>query len=145
MPSLPLRELPYGLHVCGFPGVSKRALRCVRLLAEKFQRVIPVRHHLIIEVVPANAICYADLPQAFAIFLQPKVRGMQPRILIIGMKPRDGSENRFGKNPSLFKDMLPIILAHELAHYEQFRDRRKMTERGVNVRARSLLKMIRRR
>jgi hypothetical protein len=31
---------------------------------------------------------------------------------------------------------------HELAHYEQFRDRRPLTERGVEARARKLYLLI---
>jgi len=38
---------------------------------------------------------------------------------------------------------IETILAHELVHYEQWRDGRELVERGVAVRARNILKQIR--
>jgi predicted SprT family Zn-dependent metalloprotease len=38
---------------------------------------------------------------------------------------------------------LTEIIAHELAHYEQFRDGRKLQERGIAVRTRTLVQEIR--
>lgn len=37
---------------------------------------------------------------------------------------------------------LPCILAHEWAHFEQWRDGKELTERGIEVRMRSLLRLI---
>jgi hypothetical protein len=37
---------------------------------------------------------------------------------------------------------LVFNLCHEVAHYEQWRDGRPLTERGVNVRARTLVRLI---
>ena len=37
-------------------------------------------------------------------------------------------------------DSLPETLAHEVVHYEQSRDGRRLTERGVAVRSRNLLR-----
>lgn len=41
-------------------------------------------------------------------------------------------------------DAVLVTIAHELCHYEQWRDRRKMTERGVEQRAKALVRRWRR-
>lgn len=60
----------------------------------------------------------------------------------------DGPGKREGYAPHMvvvYDDGLMDTIAHEIVHYEQWRDGREMNERGVNQRAAALVRQWRRR
>ena len=104
-------------------------------ISEHLQVLSDVPHDLLMVIYPAEVVTTDDGDACWATFQEPtgntnlhiKIAGRFPR----GMFPhrRDGIEN------------LMDSVCHEFAHYEQWRDGKEITERGVNVRARGLLKL----
>jgi hypothetical protein len=92
------------------------------LLAERLESATPIPHELPVDVLPER-----DLSGAWGWFLCENGR---PGILLAG-----------GASWLAVR----MTLCHELAHYEQWRDGRTVQERGVRVRARTLLEMAARR
>ncbi len=119
-----------------YSGVSKRSRKALREAANRFASVVDIRHKLTIHVAPepidtcdmrANMVSlgvfgdFADHPRIFL----ASVPGHGLEI--------DGEwhgDERYPVN----------VFAHELVHYEQFRDGRNLTERGTAVRSRTILK-----
>ncbi len=116
---------------------------CNRVAANVFANVVPVipdvidlRHRLNFFACPAKTVG-ADGKFGFGAFV---VVRCVPEIHIADQKP----------NASVMdhehEEQLLQTISHELAHYEQWRDRhrgRKLTERGVEVRARTITAVIR--
>lgn len=99
---------------------------------------VDFRHAVKIHVVPSRVV--GDQPPfgrlhgvGFGAFA---IRRGKPSIWIAGIRQEGcitDDEHR---------EMLLRVLCHELAHYEQWRDGKRLQERGVGVRARSLMKKI---
>ena len=96
------------------------------------------RHHVPVEVVPEACIATDD-GLAWAAFYEPAAPGDCPRIYVAG-----GSVVAFrrvhGWTTQRALRALRVDLAHEVVHYEQWRDGRDLTERGVDMRARRLVR-----
>lgn len=103
-------------------------------LARDAATVTPIRHRLFVYVAPAAAVESGETGQVgFGVLCISCLRRDQtvtkPEIWIAGKPPT--------KRPESF---LRHIFAHELAHYEQYRDGKPLTERGVAVRTKTLVK-----
>lgn len=107
-------------------GVSRVVAKIVRKLAWDAHHVTPMRHTIQVYVVPAITVSDDGHRFGFAAF---RMAGGEPEIWIGGEPPKgvDDLEAYLREN-----------FAHELAHYEQWRDGRTLQERGVEVRARTL-------
>ena len=87
-------------------------------------------------------------PLSYGLFEHPKRRRSLPAFVTVAARvPRTDYRRRFVRERydgwiSLHLRAVGHTLLHELVHYEQWRDRRPMTERGVNVRARGLYRRI---
>jgi len=86
---------------------------------------IPMKHALVVTVVPGNVIQTPSGKRAFGLF---RASGNGIEICIAGTPIR---------NMTTIDD-IERTLCHEFAHYEQFRDGRRLQERGVKVRAENL-------
>jgi len=64
----------------------------------------------------------------------------EKRLICLGTGLAELCQQQFGDNRRNACMAVIETLAHELAHYEQFRDGRPLQERGVGVRAKSLMK-----
>lgn len=113
----------------------------VRAVVERMvraaEKVTPIRHPLTVHVAPAPAVRGGDDGIGFG-FTQVDTRtpGAPVHIALAG-EPPDGCES-----PEDIADFLESTFAHELAHYEQHRDGKPLQERGVEVRARNLRRLM---
>lgn len=112
-----------------FKGVEKKVQLIIRRLVVGVERSIRIDHKLIINIVPAPAVASPDGGVGFGATVFPKCE-----MWIAGVVPEECANEAV--------HFLSLTLAHEFAHYEQFRDSRKIQERGVSVRARTLQKYI---
>lgn len=119
------------------PGVSLETRFTVRLFRFAIPEIIRIEHPLPIMVCDAPAVA-TPTGYGFGVF---QVHRNKCEIFIAGSlldehdKPLEQAENA---------EQVLQSLAHELAHYEQWRDGRNLTERGVAVRARGILRAFKR-
>jgi hypothetical protein len=127
-----------GLRLYCRPGVPAHARRTLVPFARWLRYRLPFRHHVPVEVVP-EACIETDQGLAWAAFYAPTMPGDSPRIYLAG-----GSaavmRRLHGWTTQRALRVLRVDLAHEVVHYEQWRDGREMTERGVDERARRLVR-----
>lgn len=111
-------------------GVSREVRTAVRAFVNRVEQAVRFEHEVPIVVVPAPVIS-VERDAAFGGFChqEGKVR------IIIG-----GAVHEDYKLPEIIN-----TVAHELVHYEQWRDGRELGERGVAVRARNIVKQAGRR
>lgn len=107
--------------------IPRNVRRVVTRLCQELQRATSVPHEVEVIVVPAPAVSRPDGACGFGGFAPA-----DGRIYLAGQRPPDVSS-------AAWQDLVAETLCHELAHYEQWRDGRELTERGVAVRARNLL------
>lgn len=103
-------------------------------LIERAKERFDFKHPIIVQVVPAAVIKDAvsgDI--GFGCFDYQNKKKLQ--IVIAGHKLPEFSDEEW-------PDILIENFCHELAHYEQFRGGKKVQERGVRVRVRSLTKLF---
>jgi hypothetical protein len=128
------------IRVRAFAGCPLDVARAVKRAARLVKRVSPVRHYLTVGIAPHWAIEGPGGLLCAGVFAEPK-RGYHPRILLAaGAAAWWQGEWGWTRRRSV-REMAYRFL-HEYAHYEQFRDRRPIQERGVNVRTESLMKLI---
>lgn len=102
--------------------------RLGRLMA-RLPELTEIPHQLPVTIVPAPGI-KAGEGYGFGAFARD---GQEIGIWIAG--------NPLGVMPmDEFVELAASTLAHELVHYEQWRDGRQLSERGVEVRTRNLLR-----
>jgi len=118
------------IEVIGHESTDPDALTVVRSLAISLDAVSPATHDIEITVVPAPVVTDGD-GFGFAAFY---IDDGRPKMCIAGEKVDEITRDDW------LADMLPSDVAHEWAHYEQWRDGRPVQERGVAVRARTLLR-----
>lgn len=126
------------LQVAFIPKIDRVVRRVVSKGLRWYANNFPVPHNVKVLIVPAPVVIGPDGMSGFGVFCTRPVtvndRRVRPGILIAGQCPPTGIT---------YDDWLqtiPETLFHELAHYEQFRDGRKLQERGVAVRALNLAK-----
>jgi hypothetical protein len=107
-----------------------------RVTQRRMRELIPaipsdlLRHRLRIRVVPAKVVGDGKSGFGFGCF---RVVRRAPEIWLAGERPERTVTD------AEWAEMLTTTFAHELAHYEQWRDGRPLQERGVAVRARSIV------
>jgi hypothetical protein len=121
------------LIVYAHPQVSEESARHICRLADKLNATINVPHRLPVYLVPTQSVAGRDGKAGFAVFFCKK----NDSYIIIGAR----QSNLLFPKLSDHLSHLETCLCHEVAHYEQWRDGRKLQERGVAVRARSLLSL----
>lgn len=131
-----------GFRLRFYPGVDP-ALRDFLLgFARWLRRRVSFRHPVLVTVVPHATVMGLDGAPGWAVFLIPgPEHGSSDlvRIFLAGGKLRVlETRYRLGRRPALVR--LAQDLAHEVVHYEQWRDRRVVSERGVNRRAEALVR-----
>ena len=104
-------------------GVPEASERAIRKLAATLSKLTEIRHPLPVFVVAEDRLQDASRPYGVFWFCESDRTG---RIELAGKGPLDEVLDTF---------------AHELAHYEQWRDGKPVQERGVSVRAKSLLRL----
>jgi hypothetical protein len=114
-----------------YPNVNASLARSVRELCRRAEEVTPVEHCLKVFLMPAPVVlCTQTGRRGYGLFRWGKVHRAE---IFLG----DGRVARGLKLRTRMR-LVRSTFAHELAHYEQWRDGRRMTERGVAVRARTL-------
>lgn len=119
------------------PEVPFEARYSVRLFCTVAPDFLRIEHPLPVIVVPAPVVATPD-GYGFGVFVGHRGKC---HIWLAGAL-RDEKQNYLAKSENT-KQVLQS-LAHELAHYEQWRDGRKLTERGVAVRARGIIRAFKR-
>lgn len=121
-------------------GVKADIRGAVRRLTHWLPTVSQVRHVIEVEMVPAPAI-EADGGFGFGLFVVPARKRQNPTIVIAaGLADVLQEEQGDSREDALLAVRHTFL--HEFAHYEQWRDGRELTERGVSVRAAGLLRKI---
>jgi len=123
------------LHVRVIEGVPAYVAREAQRFAAKVAHVVRIEHPLMVEVVPAEVLTDGHKGYGFGLFYFDKLS--IPSIALAGDLRSIVTE--CGKSEAL--GHLRQTFAHELAHYEQWRDGRKVQERGVEVRARNIVRL----
>lgn len=132
-----------GIKIRVRPGVPKDIAQELRRLARGFQLVSYTWHEIRVVVLPDEQVFPdPDEPGCLGCFGWGRRRSDPLRIMIAaGLAKRLRREYGYPRSVAL-RDVGHTLL-HELAHYEQWRDKREMTERGVKVRAANLYRLIR--
>jgi hypothetical protein len=120
-------------HVQSSDGVHPLVLPRLRKLCEGANELLDVDHHVDIFCDPVEQFTTDIKGKPFECAGLFDCTGNQPNIFVA-----TGSINL-----EFCLRYIEGILAHELAHYEQWRDGRELIERGVAVRARNILRLIR--
>lgn len=114
----------------------------LKRFAAWIRRNVVFRHPVRVTVVPHATVMGHDGAPGWAVFLIPSAdyaAGDVVRIFVGGGKV-EVLETHYGYDTGKALETLVQDLAHEIVHYEQWRDGRAVTERGVDRRAESLLK-----
>ncbi len=136
-----MRKAKNGVYVRCIPGVPADVRRELRRVASLFPEVSRVRHRISVVVAPAPAISGPDGGVGFGAFLCPaRKRYSGPLRIYIAGRPMGYKSAGVGRREAVHA--VGESLLHELAHYEQYRDGRTVQERGVEVRAKSLYRLI---
>lgn len=124
---------PYNLHF--IPPIPKIVRTTTRQYLEALDDISPITQELDIYVVPLHFVDDSKRHCSLGLFywwLTP------PQIHITGAYPKWLSGEQRAEWLHDYKD----TLCHEYAHYEQWRDGRKVCEDGVNRRAKRLVSLV---
>jgi hypothetical protein len=124
--SRPVRKV--GINFLAFRPFNRVANRVFSNIVPLIPAVVDIRHRLNFFTVPAQTVSHGKGVGFAAFHIVRRV----PEIVIADQKPERGMSDN---DHAMF---LIEHAAHELAHYEQWRDGRKLQERGVEVRARTI-------
>lgn len=113
-------------------GVAKDVRAVVMAFVARLSRVVTVKHRVPIHIVRGVVVQHSGV-NGFALFTCGRGK---PQIYAAGI-PLPRSEMTRAEALTVLKQNI----AHEVAHYEQFRDGKKLTERGVESRAMALMAM----
>lgn len=136
-----------GLQLRFYPGVRDDARAALKAFARWLRRQVEFRHPVRVTVVPHVTVLGPDDGAAgWAVFEIPSpdyAPGDVIRIYLgagqVEVLERHYAFRRVDSRAKLLHD-----LAHEVVHYEQWRDGREVNERGVNRRAAALVARYRR-
>ncbi len=112
------------------PGVDPNVRFTLRLVAKWFSQQSIIKHRLNVLVVPRHYLIMADGTEGSGCFEEPLHKTDHTRIVISA--PAVSRKNR---NYKWLFTQIVVTLLHELVHYEQWRDGKDTTERGVEQRA----------
>ncbi|HEX6939759.1 MAG TPA: hypothetical protein VF158_10135 [Longimicrobiales bacterium] len=126
-----------GLRLRFYPGVRADARALLKRFARWMRGRVAFRHPVRVTVVPRATVMAHEEPSGWAVFVIPPpdyTPGDVVRIYL-GAGKVDVLERDFGFSHPDSVIRVMHDLAHEVVHYEQWRDGREVTERGVNRRA----------
>jgi hypothetical protein len=132
-----------GLRLRFYPGVRHDMRHALKGFARWLRQVIAFRHPVRVTVVPHATVMGLEGAPGWAVFLIPPAdyqAGDVIRIFLAGGKVTI-LETHYGLHPEIARTRLIHDLAHEVVHYEQWRDKRTISERGVNRRAAALTRL----
>ena len=118
-----------GLILYFISPIRRDVRKAVQHYVRALGGVVRIEYALKVFVVPSAVITDAEGNYGFGAFYVNK--GV---IIIAGQQMPGVTRTEW------LTKRLPVIICHELAHYEQFRDQRPIQERGIKVRVRSLLR-----
>lgn len=128
---------PPGFRLRFYPGVREDTRTLLKLFARWIRDRVPFEHPVRVTVVPHATVMGHEEPAGWAVFVIPPPEYSPGDVvrIYLGAGKADVLERDFGiSSPD---SILRVVhdLAHEVVHYEQWRDGREVTERGVNSRA----------
>jgi hypothetical protein len=131
-----------GIVLRVWKGVPADVAEAMRAAVARLPAVSPVRHRLTVKVIPQLSITdesFRRHAHACGVFIWGRggpVIGMAAGAVLVWEMAYSWSR-RYAVRRLVFN------LCHEFAHYESWRDGKPVTERGVTVRARTLLRRLR--
>ncbi|HEX7089353.1 MAG TPA: hypothetical protein VF192_04415 [Longimicrobiales bacterium] len=131
-----------GFRLRFYPGVREDARAELKAFARWLRGELRFRHPVWVTVVPHATVMGHEGVAGWAVFLIPSadyVPGDVVRIFL-GAGAARVMETVYGYGRGAALEKLLHDLAHEVVHYEQWRDGRPVTERGVNRRAAALVR-----
>ncbi len=130
-----------GLRLRFYPGVRHDARTFLREFARWLRGEIDFRHPVRATVVPNATVMGHEGPAGWAVFLIPPADYSQGDVvrIYVGAGKVEVLAQFFGITGMHALFRISHDFAHEIVHYEQWRDGRPITERGVNQRAASLV------
>lgn len=129
-----------GLRLRFYPGVRADVRERLKDFAGWLRREVEFRHPVHVTVVARATVSADGDTPGWAVFLIPPpdyVPGDVIRI-VLGAGRVSLLETRYALECEEALRRVVHDLAHEIVHYEQWRDRREVTERNVNRRAAAL-------
>lgn len=136
---------PAGIRLRFYHGVRPDVRAALKAFARWLRREVTFRHPVRVTVVPhATVMGHEGLP-GWAAFLipPPDYTGGDVVRIVLGGGKAPVLEAHYGYGPAEAVAALVHNLAHEVVHYEQWRDGRAVTERGVERRAAALVSRYR--
>jgi hypothetical protein len=121
--------------VVAYRGFPESQYKIISAIVAGLHRISSAVHPILVRVVPGMVVTDAD-GGGFGWGAFRAGGDNRPQIIIPGHKPDELTDAEW------LAEMLPTTIAHEWAHYEQYRDGKPVQERGVVVRARSLARGI---
>ncbi|HEX7050640.1 MAG TPA: hypothetical protein VF188_10595 [Longimicrobiales bacterium] len=142
--ALERRRIPTGapgLRLRFYPGVRVDVRAALKSFARWLRRELRFRHPVRVTVVPHATVMGHEGAAGWAVFMIPPADYAPGDVvrIFVGAGKVDVLERRYGLEPPDSVVRLLHDLAHEAVHYEQWRDGRPVTERGVNRRAEALV------
>jgi hypothetical protein len=139
------------IRLIAHKGVQAGVTRRLAAFCRRVQRSVRVEHRLTVRIAPSVVVSAPDGRLGWAVFaevlvLPRKLRYPTPIVFRpeIGL---GGDLKTFQERENLSRaealDLICENLCHELGHYEQWRDGRRLSERGVEVRARNIFRQAR--
>lgn len=119
------------IHIIQCDGVPDYVCRAAQEIIARLEEHIEVRHEVNVQLIAA--ILYPSESMMVLGECLPMENGC--RIWVCGLR-------RSGTDAKAWMKEFADTIVHEFVHYEQWRDGRECTERGVKVRTRSLLKKM---
>lgn len=127
--------MSFSVETAGKPRA--RDVKLARDFLRRLEGVTEIQHYVRVRLVPVAVVYVDGCERGFGVFVN------FPRrlpIIYIGTGYRE-LKKHVGMTEDEFEEHLRHNLAHEVAHYEQWRDGKKLQERGVNVRATNLVRL----
>lgn len=127
-------------------GVAADVRLAVRRLARWLRETQPIQHRVAIRVVPAEVAVFTkyrfpDRP-FYGAFLRPLAAPNKHRDLVrifVAGRMASAFQRRHGYTRKQGVLVVCYTLLHEFAHYEEWRDRKRPSEKRANARAVALL------
>lgn len=126
-----------GLRLRFYPGVDDRLRDQLKEFAQWLRRELEFLHPVQVTVVAQATVMGLDGAPGWAVFLIPPPEYMVGDLVRIYMAGGKLAilEGEYGYSQKEALTLLCQVLAHEIAHYEQWRDGHEISEDGVSERA----------
>ena len=120
------------MKIDSHPDVPASVAKLITGYAERLSAVSADDPEILVMVVPSVVVEGPDGGCGWGLFA---ARDGKPVIYLPGFRADEITDREWRRS------MLPQVLAHEWAHYEQWTRGKPVQERGVKVRARNLLRL----